>query len=64
MPALTLDELSRETGELLPRRETLELVRINITNVVAVNTAIAVNAASVNASAVALANQWISTGLS
>jgi hypothetical protein len=46
--------------QLLPRRETLCLFACtNVVNVVGINIAIAVNAASINASANALAMQYI-----
>ena len=46
--------------QLLPRRETLCLFACtNVVNVVGVNIAIAVNAASINASANALAMQYL-----
>ena len=49
--------LEDETCELLPRREAPALV--NITTITAVNLALAINAASPGAHAVAVANQWI-----
>jgi hypothetical protein len=49
--------LEDETCELLPRREAPALV--NITTITAVNLALAVNAASPGATAVAWAGQWI-----
>jgi len=55
--ALTFEELDRQAVELLPSRDTLAL--INITNIVAVNIALAVNAASINATANAAALQYI-----
>jgi hypothetical protein len=54
---LTVEELDRATVELLPPREALALV--NITNITAINLAIAVNAASINSTALALAAQNI-----
>lgn len=52
-----VDELDAQMAEVLPHRETL--FSINVTNVVAVNLALAVNAASIGAAANALANQQI-----
>ncbi|HEY7100527.1 MAG TPA: hypothetical protein VH573_02680 [Mycobacteriales bacterium] len=49
--------LDDETCELLPRREAPALV--NITTITAVNLALAINAASPGATAVAWAGQWI-----
>ena len=59
-PVLSHDELRGESVQLLPRRETLCLFACtNVINVVGVNIAIAVNAASINASAIALALQYV-----
>ena len=55
--ALTVDELDRTTGELLPPREALAL--FNITNITAINLSIAVNAATINSAANSLAAQQI-----
>jgi hypothetical protein len=55
--ALTRAELEMASAELLPARETLAF--INITNVAAVNIAIAINAASVGSVAHAVALQGI-----
>ena len=49
--------LEDEACELLPPRDTPALV--NITTITAVNMALAVNAASPGAQAVALAGQWV-----
>lgn len=54
---LSISELEATSVELLPPRETLALV--NFANVTAVNLAIAVNAASCGASALASANQLV-----
>lgn len=55
------DELDRQSAQLLPRRETLcYFACTNVVNVVGINLAIAVNAASINASANAMAAQYIS----
>ncbi len=53
------DELDAERLELLPARETLWSV--NVSNVVGVNIALALNAASVGVSASALAGQQLFT---
>lgn len=61
LPALQLEELDRETVQLLPRRETLcQFACTNVVNVVGVNVSIAINAATINASANALAQQYVS----
>ena len=52
-----LRRLEDETCELLPRREAPALV--NITTITAVNLALAINAASPGAQAVAWAGQWV-----
>jgi hypothetical protein len=58
-PALTAEEIQGQTVQLLPRRETLcYFACTNVVTVVGVNLAIAVNAASINASAQALALQY------
>jgi hypothetical protein len=57
LEVLTVDELDSITGELLPRREALAL--FNIVNITAINISIAVNAASINATANAMAAQQI-----
>jgi hypothetical protein len=56
-PILCDDELDAQTMELLPQRETL--FNINVVNVLGVNLAIAVNAASINGTAIAYANQQL-----
>lgn len=53
-------ELMAASGDLVPQRETLAL--LNIANVVSVNLAIAINAASIDASAHATAGQLIAAG--
>ena len=58
--ALRFDEIDAERVELLPRRETLcQFACTSVVNVVGINLSIAVNAASINASANALAQQYI-----
>jgi hypothetical protein len=54
----TVDEVDAQMLEVLPRKETL-FFNINITNVIGVNLALAVNAASIGTSAMALANQQL-----
>ncbi|GAA1976358.1 hypothetical protein GCM10009798_41940 [Nocardioides panacihumi] len=59
-----LDELDSQHGEVLPDRDTLCYVGcVNLTTVVGVNVAIAVNAATINSQANALAMQYIATYL-
>lgn len=61
---LQLAEIDAEHVELLPRRETLcQFACTNVVNVVGVNVSIAVNAASIHASANALAQQHIAAAL-
>jgi hypothetical protein len=53
-------ELDGEALELLPRRDTLCYIGcVNVTTVVGVNLAFAINAASANATANALAAQYL-----
>ncbi|HEX3222485.1 MAG TPA: hypothetical protein VHR35_07950 [Nocardioides sp.] len=56
-------DLDAATAQLLPARETLScsVGCVNVTNVVGVNVAIAVNAASINASANAIATQYLTS---
>lgn len=56
--AVRVDELDAQTLELLPTRETL-FFDVNIANIVGVNISMAINAASIGASATALAGQGI-----
>jgi hypothetical protein len=56
-PVLCDEELDAQMVELLPQRETLWSV--NVVTVIGVNLAIAVNAASINASASAYAAQQL-----
>jgi hypothetical protein len=57
---LTVTELESTGGELLPSRETLALV--NITNITAINLAIAINVGGQGSSALAFAQQFIAVG--
>ena len=59
-PIMDRGELDTQVAALLPRRDTLCYVGcINVTNVVGVNLAIAINAASINTSATAWAGQYL-----
>lgn len=55
---LTTGELDAQFVELLPQRETLWSV--NVVNVIGVNISLALNAASINATAASIANQELS----
>jgi hypothetical protein len=60
LPVVGADELDVQAAQLLPRRETLcYFACTNVVNVVGINIAIAVNAASIHASANAMAAQYI-----
>jgi hypothetical protein len=60
LPTLRVEELDAESAALLPRRETLcQFACVNLVNVVGVNVAIAVNAATINSSAHAVALQHL-----
>jgi hypothetical protein len=63
LPEVRQADLEAATAQLLPARETLSCYVgcVNVTNVVGVNLAIAVNAASVNASANAIATQYLTS---
>jgi len=56
-PVLCDEELDAQNVELLPQRETL--LTINVVNVIGVNLAIAVNAATINGSANPFASQQL-----
>lgn len=59
-PVVGTDELRAQSAQLVPRRETLcYFACTNVVNVVGLNLAIAVNAASIHASATALAGQYV-----
>ncbi|UUZ61246.1 hypothetical protein [Nocardioides sp. B-3] len=62
-PQINFADLDAETATPLPRRETLscQFACVNVTNVVGVNLAIAVNAATINSEANALAMQYLSS---
>jgi hypothetical protein len=59
MHALSFQELSLESGELLPSRETLDYFDINVANVWASNAATAANVGSIFAAANAQAYQQV-----
>jgi|GEM_PF-4088034 hypothetical protein len=59
MRELSFAELDTERTELLPTRETLTYGNTNFANVVASNSSMALNAASLWASATSTANQAI-----
>jgi hypothetical protein len=60
MRAISEAELLATAGELVPQRETLALV--NVANIVSVNIALAVNAASFQSQANAVAGQLSAIG--
>jgi hypothetical protein len=62
-PAVTAADLDCEVAVALPRRETLscQFACVNVANVVGVNLAISVNAATINSQANALAMQYLSS---
>ncbi|MCY4728350.1 hypothetical protein NYO98_18865 [Nocardioides sp. STR2] len=62
-PVLAMAELDAETATPLPRRETLSCYVgcVNVTNVVGVNLALAVNAATIGSQANALALQYLAS---
>ena len=58
--ALTTADLDAQSTALLPRRDTLCSVGcVDVTTIVGVNLAIAINAASANATANAVASQYL-----
>lgn len=61
-PEMALAELDAQTAVALPRRETLcQFACVNVSNVIGVNLAIAVNAATINSQANALAMQYLAS---
>ena len=62
-PEIVTAELDAETATPLPRRETLscQFACVNVTNIVGVNLALAVNAATINSQANALAMQYLAS---
>ena len=61
MPLVDLQELDREQLELLPARETMALINVNVNPVIGVNLAFAINAATINSSATAVAYQALAS---
>jgi hypothetical protein len=64
LPEVRPADLEAATAQLLPARETLSCSgggSINVTNVIGVNLAIAVNAATINSSANAMALQYLTS---
>ena len=59
MQNITIDELSVETAQLLPTRETLNWFSTNFANVVASNSSLALNAGSLFAVSQSAATQNI-----
>ena len=60
---IAMAQLDAETATPLPRRETLscQFACVNVTNVVGVNLALAINAATINSQAQALALQYLAS---
>lgn len=60
-PALTATDLDAEVAVALPLRETMscQFACVNVANVIGVNLAISVNAATINSQANALAMQYL-----
>jgi hypothetical protein len=64
LPEVRPADLEAATAQLLPARETLSCSGgggINVTNVIGVNLAIAINAATINSSANAMALQYLTS---
>jgi len=59
MPLVRMDELADEQIELLPARQTMALINVN--PVIGVNMAFAINAATINSSANAMAYQVLAS---
>lgn len=62
-PGMTLAELDEQLAVPLPRRETLscQFGCVNVSNVVGVNIALAINAATINSQAEAMALQYLTS---
>lgn len=62
-PRVTTADLDTQVAVALPRRETLscQFACVNVANVVGVNLAISVNAATINSQANALAMQYLAS---
>jgi len=56
---VTIDELDGQQIELLPARQTMALINVNVAPVIGVNLAFAINAATINSSAHAVAVQYL-----
>lgn len=61
MTTFEFDELAGEQLELLPARETMALINVNVNPVIGVNMAFAINAATINSSANAVAYQVLAS---
>jgi len=59
--AWTVDEIDGELSEMLPSKHTLFSINISPTIVIGVNMAFAINAASINTAANAMANQTLTS---
>lgn len=62
-PQMAIAELDAQVAVPLPRRETLscQFACVNVSNVVGVNLAISINAATINSQANALALQYLAS---
>jgi hypothetical protein len=61
-PVIDLEELESQSAQLLPAKETLCFSAcVNVSPVVGVNLAIAINAASINTHANAIAMQYLAS---
>ncbi|MCW2736977.1 hypothetical protein [Nocardioides sp.] len=62
-PALTAADLDAEVAVALPTRETMscQFACVNVANVIGVNLAISVNAATINSQANAVAMQYLAS---
>lgn len=61
MNTFEFDELAGEQLEMLPARETMALINVNVNPVIGVNMAFAINAATINSSANAVAYQVLAS---
>ncbi len=59
--AWTVDEIDGQLSEMLPSKHTLWSINVNPTIVIGVNLAFAINAASINTVANAMANQTLTS---
>jgi hypothetical protein len=61
-PEMAIAELDAQVAVPLPRRETLcQFACVNVSNVIGVNLAIAINAGTINSQANALAMQYLAS---